>query len=176
MISIRPVSKIGGTLLCLGLGVVLLVACGGARSAPTQATGTPPSFQTMLKTSDGMFEIRFNVTPDHMGLNTFTVNVNDVTTGKPATTLHVQLSTTMLDMAMGTDLLDLPSGGNGHYSAQGALSMAGAWEIHILLRTPDATLHEAQVRLSTKGEIEEDRERAVVGRPGCACETTRSTH
>jgi copper transport protein len=143
MICIRPVSKIGDMLLSLGLGVVLLAACGDGRSAPTQSTGTPQSFHTTLKTSDGMFEVQFNVTPDHMGLNTFTVNVNDVTTGKPATNLHVQLSTTMLDMAMGTDLLDLLSGGNGHYSAQGALSMAGNWEIYLLLRTPDATLHEA---------------------------------
>jgi copper transport protein len=149
MICIRPVSKIGGTLLCLGLLVVLLAACGGGRSAPTQATATPPSFQTTLTTSDGMFQIQFTVTPNHLGLNTFTVNVADANSGKPATHLHVQLSAIMLDMAMGTDLLDLPSAGNGHYSAQGALSMAGNWEIHLLLRTPDATLHEAQVHLHT---------------------------
>jgi hypothetical protein len=78
------------------------------------------------------------------------VNVRDANSGKPATNLHVQLSTTMLDMAMGTAILDLPSGGNGHYSAQGTLSMAGNWEIHILLLTPDALLHEAQVHLHTQ--------------------------
>jgi copper transport protein len=105
----------------------------------------------MLKTSDGMFQIQFTVTPNHLGLNTFTVNVDDANSGKPATNLQVQLSTTMLEMAMGTDTLDLPSSGNGHYSTQGTLAMAGNWEIHMLLRTPDATLHEAQVQLSTQG-------------------------
>ncbi len=74
-----------------------------------------------------MFQIQFTVTPNHPGLNTFTVNVGDANSGKPATNLHVQLSTT-----------------------QGALSMAGNWEIHILLRTPDALLHEAQVHLHTQ--------------------------
>lgn len=143
-------SRIGGRLFFLGLLIPLLVACSGGSSSPAQSTGASSSFHTVVKTSDGMFQIQFNVTPDHIGLNTFTVNVADVTTGKPATNFHVQLSTTMLDMAMGTDFLSLPSTGNGHYSAQGELSMNGHWEIHILLRTPDATLHEAQVQLSTQ--------------------------
>ena len=151
MPCIRHVSKIGSMVLSLGLLIALLAACSGGSSAPTQSTGVSSSFHTTLKTSDGMFQLQFTVTPNHQGLNTFTVNVDDANSGQPATNLQVQLSTTMLDMAMGTDILDLPSGGNGHYSAQGALSMAGSWEIHVLLRTPDATLHEAQVQLSTQG-------------------------
>jgi copper transport protein len=151
MPCIRHVSKVGGMVLFLGLLIALLAACSGGSSSQTQSTGVSSSFQTMLKTSDGMFQIQFTVTPNHLGLNTFTVSVDNANSGKPATNLQVQLSTTMLDMAMGTDTLDLPSSGNGHYSTQGALAMAGNWEIHILLRTPDATLHEAQVQLSTQG-------------------------
>ncbi|HWZ19082.1 MAG TPA: FixH family protein [Ktedonobacteraceae bacterium] len=151
MYCIHHVSKIGGMLFFLGLLLALLAACSGGSSASTQSTGVSSSFNTMLKTSDGMFQIQFTVTPNHLGLNTFTVNVDDANSGKPATNLQVQLSTTMLEMAMGTDTLDLPSSGNGHYSTQGTLAMAGNWEIHMLLRTPDATLHEAQVQLSTQG-------------------------
>ncbi|HKV03008.1 MAG TPA: hypothetical protein VJQ26_12825 [Ktedonobacteraceae bacterium] len=110
MPCIRHMSKIGGMVLFLGLLVALLAACSGGNSAPTQSTDAPPSFHTTLTTSDGMFQIQFTVTPNHPGLNTFTVNAADANSGKPATNLHVQLSTTMLDMAMGTDLLDLPSG------------------------------------------------------------------
>ena len=151
MTFIRHMSKIGGMLLFLGLAGVLLAACSGGSSSQAQPTGATSAFHTTLKTSDGMYLIQFSVTPDRFGFNTFTVNVDAASSDKPATNLHVQLSTTMLDMAMGTDFLDLPSGGNGHYSAQGELSMSGHWEIQILLRTPDATLHEAKVQLSTQG-------------------------
>ena len=151
MPCIRHVLKISGMLLFLGLLIALLAACSEGSSAPTQSTSVSSSFHTTLRTSDGMFQLQFTVTPNHLGLNTFTVNVDDAKSGKPATNLQVQLSTTMLDMAMGTDTLDLPSGGNGYYSTQGTLAMAGNWEIHMLLRTPDATLHEAQVQLSNQG-------------------------
>ena len=55
----------------------------------------------------------------------------------------------MLDMEMGTDQVDLQPHGHRQYSAQGMLSMAGRWQIRILLRTPDATLHEASLELDT---------------------------
>jgi copper transport protein len=150
MSYIRQVSKIGGMLLFLALLGVLLAACSGGGNAQTQTTGTLSAFHTMLRTSDGMFLIQFNVTPDRSGSNTFTVNVDDVSTGKPASNLYIQLSTTMLDMDMGTDQVDLQPNGRGQYKAAGELSMSGHWEIRILLHTPDATLHQAQVQLSTQ--------------------------
>ena len=64
--------------------------------------------------------------------------------------MQAQLSTTMLDMDMGTDEIGLQSNGHGQYSTQGTLSMAGHWEIRILLHTPDATLHEASVEIDTQ--------------------------
>lgn len=152
MTSIYHLSKRGGSLVLLVCTLMLLAACSSGGNAQTPSTGAPSTFHTTLKTSDGMFLIQLSVTPDRLGLNTFMVNVDAASSGKPATNLQVQLSTTMLDMAMGTDLLDLPSGGNGHYSAQGDLSMSGHWEIHILLRTPDATLHQASVELDTSAK------------------------
>jgi hypothetical protein len=76
--------------------------------------------------------------------------VQDASSKQPVSHLRVQLFTTMLDMAMGTDTLSLQAQSNGTYSAQRELSMGGHWEISIELRGPDATLHKAQVELTTQ--------------------------
>ena len=140
-------STIGGSLLLIGT-VVMLAACGTASSATAPPTAAA-AFHTTLKTTDGQFVVQLSVTPNRLGLNVFTVEVEDASSGKPAPKMQTQLSTTMLDMDMGTDLVDLQPNGHGQYSAQGTLSMGGHWEIRILLRTSDATLHEASVILDT---------------------------
>jgi len=147
MMSIRGLSKIRASALLLVCVVMLLTACstGGTQGPPTGAA----VFHTTLKTTDGQYVIQFSVTPNRLGLNVFTVGVEDASSGKPTSSIQVQLATTMLDMDMGTDRVDLPPNGHGQYSAQGTLSMVGRWEIRILLRTPDATLHQATVELNT---------------------------
>jgi len=145
-------SKFGWLVLlsvCVGF---LLTACstGGNTSTPTGSTPTT-TFHTSAKTSDGMFSLQFSVTPNNFGPNAFTVSVEDATNKKPVTDLTVQLTTTMLDMNMGTDSIPLQSNGNGRYTAQGQLSMSGNWEIGIQIRTPDKTLHETRVKLYTPG-------------------------
>jgi hypothetical protein len=145
-------SKIGWLVLlavCVGF---LLAACGTGGSTATPAGSTPTAaFHTSAKTSDGMFSLQFSVTPNSFGSNAFAVSVEDATNQKPVTDLTVQLTTTMLDMNMGTDSVLLQSNGNGHYSAQGQLAMSGNWEIGIEIRTPDKTLHETMVKLYTPG-------------------------
>ncbi|HYA98634.1 MAG TPA: FixH family protein [Ktedonobacteraceae bacterium] len=150
MILIRRLLAPMESLLLISI-VMLLAACSttGVASTPSQAT-TTPAFHSTLKTTDGQFVLQFSVTPNRLGLNNFTVGVEDAANGKPASTMQAQLSTTMLDMDMGTDEISLQSNGHGQYSAQGTLSMAGHWEIHILLRTPDAGLHVASVELDTQ--------------------------
>ncbi|MDQ6661497.1 MAG: FixH family protein, partial [Chloroflexota bacterium] len=81
--------------------------------------------------------------------NLFTVSVIDNKTGKPTTNVGVSLYTTMLDMDMGSDSVNLLPDGKGHFSARGDLSMGGNWEIRIQVRTPDNTLHESKVRFVT---------------------------
>ncbi|MGZ3628025.1 MAG: FixH family protein [Ktedonobacteraceae bacterium] len=137
----------GGSLLISA--IVLFAACstgGSATSTPTATT----AFHSTVKTTDGKFVIQFSVTPNRLGLNDFTVGVEDATSGKPIPTIKAQLSTTMLDMDMGTDEIGLQSNGHGQYSTQGTLSMAGHWEIRILLHTPDASLHVASVEIDTQ--------------------------
>jgi hypothetical protein len=145
--SLRRWSKIGGIALFLALGLVLLAACGGGSAA--QSTSGSSSFHTTTKTSDGMFQVQFSVSPDQSGTNTFTVSVTNASSGKPASNVNARLSTTMLTMDMGTDELALQSNGQGKFSAQGELAMSGKWEIHVLLRTPDNSLHEAIVKFTT---------------------------
>ncbi|MBA2392781.1 MAG: FixH family protein [Ktedonobacteraceae bacterium] len=155
MRTIRPItllSKIGRLiLLSIGMGF-LLIACGTTGGSSTQAGSTPTTgFHTSAKTSDGMFLLQFSVTPNTFGTNAFTVSVEDATSKKPVADLTVQLTTTMLDMNMGTDSISLQSKGDGQYSTQGQLSMGGNWEIGMHIRTPDKTLHEAKVKLYTPG-------------------------
>jgi copper transport protein len=147
MTLIHRLSTRMGSLLLIGI-VVLFAACSSAGSTPSPPTEAP-AFHTTLKTTDGQFVVQFSVTPNRLGLNVFTVGVEDASSGKPAPKMQTQLSTTMLDMDMGTDQVDLQPNVHGQYSAQGTLSMGGHWEIRILLRTPDATLHEASVELDT---------------------------
>jgi hypothetical protein len=147
MMSVHRLSVLMGSLLLIVTGV-LLAACSTAGSTPPTPTEAA-AFHTTLKTTDGQFVVQFSVTPNRSGLNLFTVGVAEASSGKPAPKLQTQLSTTMLDMDMGTDQVDLQPDGHGQYSAQGTLSMAGHWEIRLQLRTPDATLHVASVELDT---------------------------
>ena len=135
--------------LLLGWVLLLLVACGGRDSSLGQsATPTATSsFQTTVETSDKMFRVQFNVTPDRLGTNTFTVVVKNANGGNPTSPLHVQLSTTMLDMQMGTSTFDLQLNEKGQYSAQDTFGMNGNWQVDIDLQTPDHTLHKATVPL-----------------------------
>jgi len=148
MTLIHRLSILIGGLLLIST-VVLLAACSTTGSTPSTPSETA-AFHSTLKTSDGQFVIQFSITPNRLGLNDFTVGVEDATSGKPAPTMQAQLSTTMLDMDMGTDEIGLQPNGHGQYSTQGTLSMAGHWEIRILLHTPDATLHEASVEIDTQ--------------------------
>jgi copper transport protein len=142
------------------LGVAILVAAGlmsvfaGTLSvvpATTQqqpGAKTPP-FTSTVHTSDNKFTTALEVNPNRFGANVFTVTVTDTSTGKTDTNVGVTISTTMLDMDMGTDSISLLPDGKGHFSGGGDLSMAGNWQIRILIRTADHTLHEASVDIVT---------------------------
>ena len=139
-----------GVIVCVGLmnvfaGTLTPIA------APTQPTTTKPAaaFNTTVKTTDNKFTVKLNVNPNRFGTNIFTVTVIDNSTGKPTSNVGVSLYTTMLDMDMGTDSVNLSPDGKGHFSSPGDLSMGGHWQIRIQIRTPDNTLHETKVKLFT---------------------------
>lgn len=141
-----------GVLVCVGLLNVF-----GGTLLPTspaqqqqQQTGTKPQpFTASVRTTDNKFTATLTVNPNRFGNNVFTVSVVNTSTGKAETNIGVSLYTTMLDMDMGTDTVNLLPDGKGHFSASGDLSMAGDWQIRIQIRTSDNTLHEAKVKLVT---------------------------
>jgi hypothetical protein len=138
----------GLLLLLLAAFSILCAACGGT-STSSSSPIKQSSLQRSLSTSDGKFNLELTITPDQQGNNTFTVTVKDAKSGQPISNAQVQLFTTMLDMAMGTDNAQLQSSGNGQYTTQGQLSMAGNWQIGIQIRTSDSQVHKAQIKIAT---------------------------
>lgn len=137
-------------LVCVGLMNVFagtLSPITAAQQSPT--TGTSTAFHTTARTSDGKYTISLTVNPNTGGPNVFTVSVAATATGTPVTNVGVSLYTTILDMDMGTDTVNLQPDGKGHFSATGDLVMGGHWQIRIQIRTLDNKLHEAIVKLST---------------------------
>ena len=136
-----------GVLICVGLlNVFAGTLSPTAAAQQQQTTANAKPYNTTVKTTDNKFTVSFNVNPNRFGTNVFTVSVVDNKTGKPTTNVGVSLYTTMLDMDMGTDNVNLLPDGKGHFSASGDLSMGGNWQIRIQIRTPDDTLHEASVK------------------------------
>jgi len=140
-----------GILICVGLMNVFAGTLSPiAVAQQQQQTGTKPQpYTTTAPTKDGKFRVTLSVNPNRFGTNVFTVSAIDTATGKPATNIGVSLYTTMLDMDMGTDTVNLLPDGKGHFSGSGDLAMPGNWEIRIQIHTPDATLHETSVKLVT---------------------------
>ena len=137
-----------GVLICVGLMNAFAGTLSPVTPTQQQAPANTRPFNTTVKTSDNKFTITFNVNPNRFGTNIFTVSVVDNSTGRPTTNVGVSLYTTMLDMDMGTDTVNLLPDGKGHFSASGDLGMPGHWQIRIQIRTPDNTLHEAKVDFS----------------------------
>jgi len=141
-----------GVLVCVGLlnvfGGTLLPSTAAQQQQQQTATKSQP-FTASVRTTDNKFTATLTINPNRFGTNVFTVSVTDNSTGAPVTNIGVSLYTTMLDMDMGTDTVNLLPDGKGHFSATGDLAMAGDWQIRIQIRTPDNTLHEASVKLLT---------------------------
>lgn len=143
------------------LGIAILVAAGLANvfagtlsAAPANTTqqqtgGKTLPYVSTVHTTDNKFAAQLEVNPNRFGANVFTVTVTDSSTGKIVTNVSVTLSTTMLDMDMGTDSINLSPDGKGHFSGTGDLSMSGNWQIAVQIRTPDHILHEATVAIVT---------------------------
>ena len=140
---VRDIRKLLLTVISIAALGLLLTACGTGSSLP-QASG----YQTNVKTSDGLFIVQFRVTPNRLGANTFVVIPTTSSGKKPASTMKVHLDTTMLDMDMGTDIIDLQADKSGNYNGQGYLTMAGNWQIRIELVTTDGKIHETSVKFT----------------------------
>lgn len=134
-------------LLCTGLLAVF--AGTTTTSLPVSQRQSAPSkpLTTTVKTVDKQFRVIVKIDPNHFGANTFTTTVFD-SQGKPvpASSIGVSLYTTMLDMDMGTEVVNIQLDKKGHFSGIGELGMSGNWQLRISIRTLDTRLHEAIVK------------------------------
>ncbi|HVU68653.1 MAG TPA: copper resistance protein CopC [Ktedonobacteraceae bacterium] len=143
------------------LGVAIIVCVGLMNVFASTLTYTTPAvqqnnpgvtsapFNGSAKTSDGKYNVTLNVNPNRFGTNVFTVHVTDAQSGQQlgANQAGVVIYTTMLDMAMGTDSVNLQPDGKGGFSGSGDLSMGGDWDIQVQIRTLDNTLHKTDFKI-----------------------------
>lgn len=140
-------------LLCASLlgglaGTLTPAAAGSGTSAPTM-TATSSTPVNLTQTQDGL-KVTFKVAPDTFGPNSFGVVLVDAATGKPIDGASVHLISTMLDMDMGTQTLDLKGQGGGFYLGQGDLTMGGHWQMVVQVRVPSdpTTIHKFTFQFS----------------------------
>jgi copper transport protein len=136
-------------IVCVGLMSVFAAALTSATA--TQQQPASSAFNSTAKTGDGKYIVSLNVSPDRFGSNVFTVQVTDASTGKllGANEVGVTIYTTMLDMDMGTDSIDLQPDGKGGFSATQNLSMGGNWGIEVQVRASDNQLHTVSFKVVT---------------------------
>lgn len=140
-----------GILVCTGLLNIFAATLTPVAPPQTQQPGTGTQnkpFTATVKTTDNLYTITINVSPNRFGTNQFTVTVLD-SKGKVDTNVGVSVYTTMLDMDMGTQPYTLQLDGKGHFTASGDLDMGGNWQLRITVRTPDNTQHDATVKMVT---------------------------
>ncbi len=121
-------------LLAAFAGSLTPAAASSAGNAP--ATGGSGSF-VQTDHVDG-YDVTLRVVPATFGTNTFTVTVNDAR-GNPVSGASVQVQTTMLDMDMGVQNVQLKAASAsqpGAYTGQSDLTMAGHWDVLVKVLPP----------------------------------------
>jgi hypothetical protein len=115
---------------------------GTLETAPTTTAsfGAAGGVQTLTNQLDGL-TVTMNANPGTFGTNTFTVMIKNPD-GKPASGASVFIVTTMVEMDMGDNTINLTATGKpGVYSGQGALPMAGHWKLRTVIRTREDPNH-----------------------------------
>jgi hypothetical protein len=130
----------------------------GELAVPTSAPAshlTPRLIPTTLPwsatvlTTDRLILVTLEVDPNRTGINSFTVKLAAIGSGRAITNASISMFTTMLDMKMATTSLVLHPDGSGSFHGKGELAMGGDWEIRFLIRIANQSQQEAQIRLLT---------------------------
>lgn len=111
----------------------------------TSPSSVIPPFNTTVKTSDNRFQVKLTISPNRLGLNTFTVTVMDPN-GQVNTNVGVSLYIGVFGMNLGVQTLNLQPDGQGNFVAHTGIAEGGRWAIRIQIRTPDNTLHEINLQ------------------------------
>ena len=138
----RPILAITTAIMSL----CLLTAC--VSTSDTSSTSASSNFHTSTKTSDSQLTITLDISPNHVGPNTFTVHITDAN-GTAQTQDTVSLAESMTTMNMGTEVMPMQPDGKGGYTASGSIGMSGTSQVRVVIHTPDHVLHTATVTFDT---------------------------
>lgn len=139
-------------IICVGLMNVFAGTLQPASANQPQQTQQQPAvapvkpFNATVQTSDKLYTVKVTITPARFGANVFEASVFD-SKGKQDSNVGVSIYTTMLDMDMGTNAVNLQPDGKGSFSTNADLDMPGNWQLRIEVRTPDNKLHETTIRM-----------------------------
>jgi hypothetical protein len=121
----------------MALGILLLLVVG-------ILSGVAPAFEALMtRQEQGMIEtasvdgveMLLRVVPGASGENEIGVEFTDPRPGANAVTPEVLLRLTAMDMDMGTQQVQATSSDGLRYTARGSFfSMAGAWELEVIIR------------------------------------------
>jgi nitrogen fixation protein FixH len=112
---------------------------------PTPTFPARPLTVTVI-TADGQLQATFNLAPNQVGINTIITTVLDSKgTPLPTSGISVSLAMTLTNLNNGTQTLNLPPDGRGHFKARTNLSTSGEWRILLTIHMPDGKTHEATV-------------------------------
>ena len=138
MLWIRIEASIGAAvLLCAAL---LGPLAGTLQVAPATSYGGTGGAQTLTQQVDGL-TVTLTASPGRFGTNTFTVVITNPD-GAPASNGSVFIVTSMVEMDMGQDTINLsPTSAPGTYSGQGEIPMAGHWRLEVVIRTHEDPNH-----------------------------------
>jgi copper transport protein len=108
--------------------------------ATTANFGATGGVQTLTQRVDGL-TVTLTANPGRFGTNTFTVVIKNPN-GDPASNGSVFIVTSMVEMDMGQDTINLsPTSAPGTYSGQGEIPMAGHWRLEVVIRTREDPKH-----------------------------------
>ncbi|HEU0001620.1 MAG TPA: copper resistance protein CopC [Ktedonobacteraceae bacterium] len=146
-------------LAALGGGVLLCAALMSFFAPPIvfpkidyklTVTQVPPSTPNVLTQQAGNLTVSLAMQPGHVGVvNTLTITLKDNATGQPVTNAHIQATTNMQIMDMGTANKELSTADNNApytttFQPGEAFSMIGAWVITLNIQQPGHTAVQTQ--------------------------------
>jgi len=130
----RLADRFRGMLITeISLGVALVLSVGVFTSLPpARITSTTPALTAGAQADD--LNIDLDITPGHVGLNTFTLKITAA--GQPVDqTKEVALRFTPTKVSMAPSEVQLTGLGGGVYSAKGAyLSLPDTWQVQAVIR------------------------------------------
>jgi copper transport protein len=128
-----------------GAGVLLATSVMYYYPVPAGLVPPPPASYTVHA---GGLEAVLSITPGRAGPNAFRVRLF-YSADRPVKGAHVVILTTMLDMVMGTGLVNLTSSRPGTFTGSGDLGMGGHWRFQVLVYSAAGTL----TRLNADGTV-----------------------